>query len=104
MRITWAQKSKPSLGNITRLHFKNTIPRAGEMALELIELSALPEDLDSIPSTHMAIHKRDDHNHLLTPVLAELMPSAGLHVHQAHMWHKHTCRQNTYPHKICKLK
>jgi hypothetical protein len=39
------------------LYFKNDIFGTGEMAQQLRELAALPEDWGLIPSTHMAAHK-----------------------------------------------
>lgn len=43
--------------------------RAGEMALQLRALAALPDDPDPIPSTHMAGHN------CVTTVLEDLTPS-----------------------------
>ena len=47
--------------------------RVGEMAQWLRTLAALPEDLDSIPSAHIAAH-----NHLY-PSSRVSTPSFGLH-------------------------
>ena len=57
---------------------------AGVMAHWLRTLAALPEDLGSIPSTYMAVHKLP-----VTPVLGYVAPS-----------HRHACRQNISAHEI----
>ena len=51
---------------------------AGEMARGLRALAALPEDPGLIPCTYII------HNHLLTLVPGDLMPSSGLLGHQEH--------------------
>lgn len=58
------------------------------MAQPLRALSPLPEDSSSVPYIHTTIH-----NSICTP-------SSGLSGHQALMWYRHTCRQNTHKHKI----
>ena len=60
---------------------KRELARPGEMAQQLRALTVLPEDPDSVPSTHMTAH-----NFLY---LQDLTPS-----------HRNTCRQNTSAHKI----
>jgi hypothetical protein len=55
---------------------------AEEMAQQLRALAGLPEDLASIPNTHMAAHD------CLTSVPGNPTPS-----------HRHTCRQNTSVYK-----
>jgi hypothetical protein len=52
--------------------------RAGEMAKKLKALTALLEDLSSVPSTHMAAR-----NYLLTLVPGDLTTSSGLLQYQA---------------------
>lgn len=44
------------------------------MAQRLRECTVLPEDSSLIPSNHM-----EAHNHFLTPVPEDLLPSSGLH-------------------------
>lgn len=51
--------------------------RTGEMALQLRAQAAHPEDLSLIPRTHMKAYN------CATLVPEELMPSSGLHLHQA---------------------
>lgn len=59
-------------------------------------LGALGEDLGSIPSNYMVACNPSE-----TPVPGNPMPSSsGLPRHCMHMAHRHTCRQNTYTHKI----
>jgi hypothetical protein len=58
---------------------------AGEMAQRLRVL-ALPEDLSSIPITHMELTTIYDSGHRRSAA------SSGLH---GHMLYRHTCRQNT---------
>ena len=94
-QVLWRQsqenlKFQSSLGNITRFPLKYSKMAVAEMVQELIALSALAEDLGSIPRIYM------ESQPFVTPVPGDPVPSVGLHVRQTHMWHRHTCRQNTY--------
>ena len=54
-----------------------------EMAYQLRMFAVLPEDLSSVPSTHMAGSQ-------LSPALRSLTPFSELRVTGAHMWQMHT--------------
>lgn len=68
---------------------KNYILGAGEKAQQLRTLSALSDDLGSIPSIHWWLTT------VYTPVPRNLTPSFGLQGHQAYMWYTDMYRQNT---------
>jgi hypothetical protein len=62
--------------------------RAREMAQQITALAAFPEDLGTIPRTHMAA------------ITSVPLDSNDLCGYQAHVVHGHICRQNTYTHKM----
>lgn len=62
---------------------------AGEMAQKIRAMTALPEDLGWIPSTHNVAH-----NQLLTLFIENLMPSSGLLGYCMHAIHTLTCKHS----------
>lgn len=54
---------------------------------------ALAEEQDSIPSTHIVA------NNCLSPVLGDMMPSAGLCRHWGGMWYTYTYARKTHTHE-----
>ena len=63
---------------------------AEEVAQQLGALAALPEDLDSIPSTHMWLTSS------VTPAPGKSTLFSGLQGHQAHMWYAYIQASKMY--------
>ena len=78
--------SLPRVGEISQRH-----QVAEEVAQWLRGLAALANELCSICSTHVVAQQ------FATPIPEYLMP---LWAPGTHMAHGHTCKQNTYTHKI----
>jgi hypothetical protein len=82
LRYTRTQLPGPDIPGsaIGTIKAKTQPLRDGKTAQQLRALSALPQDLSLIPSTHIALQPA------VIPGPDDPVPSSGIHGHQAHRW------------------